>query len=158
MTTTKLTAKNARPAADYQEALVRVDDFQHPQGWVPPASATDRSRQCCEQLEAGQVLFMDRIPYFFPQADREFLLSQRQSGSRLHKNVPYRPLQDVLRGAAGDASDQARLHDIMRRYSAEVARFLGQLLQPYAAHWTLDYAGFSARGGAGPRSSSPQTQ
>jgi hypothetical protein len=109
---------------------------------MPASAAAARSRQCCEQLEGGQVLFMDRIPYFFPQADREFLLSQRQSESRLHKNVSYRPLQDVLRGAAGDAEEQKRLHDIMRRYSAEVAKFLGALLQPYAAHWALDYASY----------------
>jgi hypothetical protein len=51
-------------------------------------------------------------------------------------------VQDALRGAAGDGQEQERLHDIMRRYSAEVARFLGQLLQPYAAHWKLDYASF----------------
>jgi hypothetical protein len=93
-------------------------------------------------LEAGKVLFLERMPFLFPQPDRDFLLLQRQSGSRLHKNVSYRPLQDVLRGAAGSGEEQARLHDIMRRYSAEVARFLGQLLQPYAAHWTLDYASF----------------
>lgn len=142
MTTNFAAAANARPVADHQEALVRVDDFQYPQGWIPPAAAAARSRQCCEQLEAGKVLFLDRIPYFFPQVDREFLLSQRQSGSRLHKNVSYRPQQDVLRGAAGDGAEQVRLHDIMRRYSAEVTRFLGQLLQPYAAHWTLDYASF----------------
>jgi hypothetical protein len=141
--TSNLTAtENARPAADQQQALIRVDDFQYPQGWNPPGAAADRSRQCCEQLEAGKVLFMDRIPYFFPQADREFLLSQKQSESRLHKNVSYRPLQDVLRGAAGGVEDQTHLHDIMRRYSAEVARFLSQLLQPYAAHWTLDYASY----------------
>jgi hypothetical protein len=142
ITTNQTAAGQARPVADHQDALVKVDDFQYPQGWAPPAAAAARSRQCCEQLEAGKVLFLDRIPYFFPQADREFLLSQRQSESRLHKNVSYRPHQDVLRGAASGAEDQERLHDIMRRYSAEVARFLGQLLQPYSAHWVLDYASF----------------
>jgi hypothetical protein len=128
--------------ADDPAALFRVDDFQYPQGWIPPGAAPTRARQCCEMLEAGKVLFLETMPYFFPQADREFLLSQRQSGSRLHKNVSYRPVQDALRGAAGDGQEQERLHDIMRRYSAEVARFLGQLLQPYAAHWKLDYASF----------------
>jgi hypothetical protein len=142
MTTNLTSSVSASPSAAQQDALVRVDDFQYPQGWMPASAAAARSRQCCEQLEGGQVLFMDRIPYFFPQADREFLLSQRQSESRLHKNVSYRPLQDVLRGAAGDAEEQKRLHDIMRRYSAEVAKFLGALLQPYAAHWALDYASY----------------
>jgi len=143
MTTTEHSAAaKVRPVSDHMEALARVDDFQYPQGWVPPGTAAVRTHECCEQLEAGKVLFFDRIPYFFPQADREFLLSQRQSESRLHKNVSYRPRQDVLRGAASGAQDGERLHDIMRRYSAEVARFLGQLLQPYSAHWSLDYASF----------------
>jgi hypothetical protein len=141
--TTNLTATaTARTAPDAEEALVRVDDFQFPQGWANPAEAAARSRQCCEHLEAGKVLFLDRIPYSFPLEDREFLLSQRQSESRLHKNVSYRPAQDVLRGAAGDAADQDHLHDVMRRYSAEVVKFLQQLLQPYAGDWTLDYASF----------------
>jgi hypothetical protein len=140
-TLTPATAPNTVPVATSPSALVRVDDYVPSQGWARPEEAALRSRQCCEQLEAGKVLYLDRIPYHFPQADREFLLSQRQSGSRLHKNISYRPHQDVLRGAASDA-DEKRLHDIMRRFSGEVAGFLGKLLQPYAAHWTLDYASF----------------
>jgi len=139
--TTNLTAAANAPS-DHPEALVKIDDFQYPQGWTPPGIAAARTRRSCEQLEAGKVLFFDRIPYFFPQADREFLLSQRLSESRLHKNVSYRPRQDVLRGAASGAEDQERLQDIMRRYSAEVTRFLGQFLQPYAEHWSLDYASY----------------
>jgi hypothetical protein len=141
MTTNLSAAANTRPVAPQQQALVRVDDYQYPQGWVPPEAAK-RSRQCCEQLETGKVLFFDRIPYNFPQADREFLLMQKQSDSRLHKNVSYRPAQDVLRGAASSGEDEARLHEIMRRFSTEVTKFLSQLLQPYAAHWTLDYASY----------------
>jgi len=137
--TTNMMTTNPIAVPKY-DVLTCVDDFQFPGGWTSSGAA--RARQCCEQLEAGQVLFFDRIPYAFPQADREFLLSQRQSDSRLHKNVSYRPLQDVLRGSAAGAKEQEQLHDIMRRYSAEVTRFLGQLLQPYAAQWSLDYASF----------------
>lgn len=129
-----------RAVVDPKSVLVRVDDFEYPAGWA--ANGPARARQCCEQLEAGKVLFLDRIPYLFPKADREFLLSQKQSGSRLHKNVSYRPHQDVLRGAASGGQAEEMLHDIMRRYSAEVANFLAKLLQPYAAHWTLDYASY----------------
>jgi hypothetical protein len=142
MTTNAVAAASPRPTSTSQPTLVKIEDFLPQQGWVPPSAAATRSRECCEQLEAGKVLFMDRIPYVFPKADREFLLSQRQSGSRLHKNVSYRPRQDVLRGAAASPEDEERLHDIMRRYSAEVGRFLAGLLQPYAAHWTLDYASY----------------
>lgn len=142
MMTTNPIAEKAAPPAGLDEAVVRISDFQHPQGWVPAAAGAARARQSCEQLEAGRVLFLEGIPYSFPKEDREYLLSQKQSGSRLHKNISYRPHQDVLRGAAAGGEEERRLHDIMRRYSAEVAHFLGRLLQPYAAHWMLDYASF----------------
>jgi hypothetical protein len=122
--------------------LVRIDDYQFPDGWSKTVDAAARSRQCCEQLEDGRVLCFDRLPFLLLQEDQDFLLSQRQSGSRLHKNVSYRPAQDVLRGAAGGPADTASLHDIMRKYSAAVTRFLTRLLAPYAADMALDYASF----------------
>jgi hypothetical protein len=124
------------------DVLVRVNDFKLPPGWSPPSAAASRARQCCEHLEDGRILFFDGIPFVFPPEDREFLLSQRQSGSRLHKNVSYRPRQDVLRGAAGDRDDVDRLHKVMRRYSREVTDFLRHLLLPYAEHLQLDFASF----------------
>lgn len=124
------------------DALEAIEDYQHPEGWMSPGQADVRARECCARLEEGKVLFFDRIPFDFPQVDRDFLLSQRQSDSKLHKNVSYRPRQDVLRGAAGERGAVERMHQIMRRYSAEVTRFAGELLAPYAAHWTLDYASF----------------
>ncbi len=132
----------ATPGEMTSEVLVPVEDYQYPAGWMAPGQAGARARQCCALLEAGKVLYFDRVPFEFPAADREFLLSQRQSGSKLHKNVSYRPLQDVLRGAAGKGSEVERLHQIMRRHSAETTRFAGELLAPYAAKWSLDYASF----------------
>jgi hypothetical protein len=49
----------------------------------------------------------------------------------------------VLRGfSSSQAEETKRLHEIMRRYSAEVTRFLSEFLSPYAAHWSLDFASF----------------
>ena len=138
----QVSSENAPPAGDSPEVLVRVDQYASPAGWSKPAEAAARSRQCCQQLEEGRVLCFDRLPYALSQEDQEFLLSQRQSGSRLHKNVSYRPSQDVLRGAAGGARETARLREIMRAYSQQVTRFLKQLLAPYAAEMALDYASF----------------
>ncbi|MCU1253775.1 MAG: hypothetical protein JWM83_74, partial [Candidatus Angelobacter sp.] len=45
----------------------------------------------CDQLERGKVLFFSHVPFEFSDADREFLLSQKQTGSRFHKNISYRP-------------------------------------------------------------------
>ena len=78
------------------DVLVPIKDFQIASGWASPASAGARARQCCEQLEEGRILFFDRIPFVFFKEDREFLLSQRQSGSGLHKNIPF--LAKVLYG------------------------------------------------------------
>jgi hypothetical protein len=132
----------APPVGEAQEVLVRVDQYVFPKGWSTPAEAAERARQCCEQLEDGRMLCFDHLPYVFSKEDQEFLLSQRQSGSRLHKNVSYRPSQDVLRGAAGGQKETGRLHEIMRQYSQEVTRFLKQLLTPYAKEMTLDYASY----------------
>jgi hypothetical protein len=137
-----VSAENAPADEGAQEVMVRVDQYGFPAGWSKPAEAAARARQACEQLEDGRILCFDRLPYLLFKEDQEFLLSQRQSESRLHKNVSYRPSRDVLRGAAGEPKEKARLHEVMRKYSQEVTRFLKQLLTPYAVEMALDYASF----------------
>lgn len=143
MTTTEMRNRtDASFRSPEEDVLAQVEDFGFPQGWANATMAPKRSSQCCELLELGKILWFDTIPYDFPKEDQQFLLSQRQSDSRLHKNVSYRPAKDVLRGASGPSADVARLHRVIRRYSGEVTSFLSKLLAPYAAHWTLDYASF----------------
>jgi hypothetical protein len=141
-TTDMPTTGTARAIPTSADVLVRINDFKHPPGWSPPADAAVRGKQCCEQLEDGRILYFDGVPFAFPREDREFLLSQRQSGSRLHKNVSYRPRRDVLRGAAGDREEVARLQEVMRRYSQQVTEFLRHLLVPYAKLLDRDYASY----------------
>ena len=118
-------------------------DYNPTKGWGDPARGETRSRWCCEQLEEGQILYFEGIPYDFPEADREFLLQQRQGDSRLHKNISYRPRQDMLRGSVTDKpEDTERLHKIMRHFSEEVVKLLTRVLAPYAKHWALDYASY----------------
>ena len=120
-----------------------VADYHFPGGWAQPAHSTARARWACEQLEGDRILFFRGLPFNFPEVDREFLRGQRQGSPRLHKNISYRPLQDRLKGSAGDdPAETGRLHHLMRNYSREVVRFLGELLAPYAAHWQLDFASF----------------
>ena len=131
----------AKSAADTH--WVRITDYDAQHGWGDAAQSAARSRWCCEQLETGQILYFDGIPYDFPQTDRDFLLQQRQSGSRIHKNISYRPKQDVLRGSVADSQeDIERLHGIMRHFSEELTGLLSRVLNPYAAHWSLDYASY----------------
>ena len=120
-----------------------VTEYTFPQGWNDPARSDELSRKYCEALEDGDIVVFPANPFEFSKDDREFLLSQKQSGLKVHKNVSYRPSQDLLRGDACETPEEnQRLHDIMRRYSREVTRFLTQFLAPYASHWTLDFASY----------------
>ncbi len=138
----KIPTADARPNRALPDVLAPIEDYQFPEGWINPDRAAARARECCTLLEEGKILYFDTIPFDFSAADREFLLSQRQSGSKLHKNISYRPKQDILRGAAGTAEENDRLHQIMRRFSAETTRLCKEVLAPYAAQWSLDYASY----------------
>ncbi len=91
---------SAPPSAGVLDVLERVEDYHFPGGWESPANAGTRAGECCQKLEEGRILCFERMPFLLIEEDMEFLLSQQQSGSRLHKNISYRPSQDVLRGAA----------------------------------------------------------
>ena len=113
-----------------------------PQGWSSQADATARACQCCEQLERGAILFFRRPPFPLAEDDCNFLISQRHIDSRLHKNISYRPGEDVLRGFSDGPENENRLHQIMRAYSGAVIGFIGSFLTPYAGKFQLDYASF----------------
>lgn len=102
-------------------------------------------REWCAALEAGQVLYFPETPVPISPADLELLRGQRQTDSRLHKNISYKPQSDALNGVdAGSAPAQAveQLHAALRRYSESVTEFLARFLGPYRQRWVLDYASF----------------
>jgi hypothetical protein len=121
---------------------ILVEDYKLPIGWVQPDGQEERARAYCEMLESGQLLFFRELPYLLPASERQFLLSQEWAELRLHKNISYRPGEDVLKGVAGDAETTERVLNIMRSYSRAVIDFVGNFLSPYAGKWTLDYASF----------------
>jgi hypothetical protein len=121
---------------------ILVEDYRQGTGWVRGEQREARSRAYCELLEKGQILFFREPPFGFPAADQEFLLAQEWTDLRLHKNVSYRPSEDVLRGISGDSGTVERVHSIFRNYSAQVVKFLSEFLSPYAGRWALDFASF----------------
>jgi hypothetical protein len=122
---------------------VEVNDFHRPDGWTPDVDGNQRAREYCELLERGGLVYFQDSPFDLPAEDREFLLSQKQSAFKGHKNISYRPSQDLLRGAAEESPEAAtKLHDVMRRYSGQVTQFLSKFLAPYAPHWNMDFASF----------------
>lgn len=122
---------------------INVNDFQHPTGWIGVPNVKERAKWYCRQLEQGEILFFPELPFDLPETQREFLLTQRQESSRYHKNISYRPNQDVLRGfSSASPEDVTRLRSIMREYSRQVTSFLSRFLSPYAERWSLDFASF----------------
>jgi hypothetical protein len=106
---------------------------------------SDQARAWCQQLEAGEILFFPRTPIEIAPEDLAFLLGQQQTGSKLHKNIAYKPNLDTVSGLdAGTAGEEEvkRLQAIMRKYSQDVTQFLGRFLSPYQGRWQLDYASF----------------
>jgi hypothetical protein len=122
---------------------IEVTDYQPADGTFSSREGTDRSKWYCQKLEEGNIIYFNGVPFDFPQADREFLLGQRQSGFKAHKNISYRPTQDALRGDAADnAEEHRRLQEIMRNYSRNLVGFASKFLAPYANKWKLDFASF----------------
>lgn len=121
-------------------SLLEITDYDL-EGWHERENKKERAENVCRKLESGEVLYFNGIPFDFPEADREFLLSQRQTASVFHKNISYRPKKDVLRGVSSK-SDAGRLREIMKHYSAEVTKFISDFLIPYAGKMDLDFASF----------------
>ena len=117
-----------------------IDDYQAGK-WQGGADPAARSRQYCAQLEAGKILYFSTPPFDLPQSEVEFLISLKPADSLLHKNISYRPESDVLRGLSDDAN-QARVHEIMRKYAAAVRTFVESFLAPYKGQFQMDYASF----------------
>lgn len=129
------------PTTTLSTACLAVADYRLPHGWSGDASS--RARDYCRALEQGSILYFEQAPFELPEGDREFLISQRQSGSRFHKNISYRPRKDILRGTSSEsAEDSARLQRIMREYSAHVTAFVRNFLAPYSVGLQLDFGSF----------------
>ena len=102
-------------------------------------------RAWCAALEAGGVLYFPKTPVPLPPSDVEVLLGRQQTGSRLHKNISYKPDSDLLGGVDRKETPPAeieQLHAIMRRYSSSVADFLSKFLASYESQWRRDYASY----------------
>jgi len=121
---------------------ILVEDYRRGAGWGNSDQREARARKYCEMLESGQILMFRELPFELPAEDQKFLLEQEWAELRMHKNVSYRPDEDVLRGVSGGAATVQRLQEILRNYSAEVVAFLTKFLAPYTRDWTVDFASF----------------
>lgn len=104
-----------------------------------------QARAWCRRLEGGDILYFPQTPIHIQPKDLSFLLGQQQTGSKLHKNIAYKPSLDSVTGldaGTAGAEELKQLQAIMRKYSQDVTRFLTAFLSPYKGRWQLDYASF----------------
>jgi len=120
-----------------------INDYKFPGGWSGDAASS--SAEVCRRLERGEIIFFSGIPFDLPREHQEFLLAQKQAGSRFHKNISYRPKSDEIRGVDREGNEDAghqQLQGDMRAYSTDVTHFVKQLLAPYSQKLKLDFASF----------------
>ena len=102
-----------------------------------------KSLKYCRELEKGNILFFPKPPFDFPQEEIDFLLAQRQGGSKGRKNIAYKPQFDrITNHMCSSAQEAERMREILRNYSERVTAFLTDLLPAYAPKWKHDYASF----------------
>jgi hypothetical protein len=93
-------------------------------------------------LEIGEVLYFPSTPFDLPEADRAFLLGQKQS-TAFHKNISYRPKEDRVKGIdQKDPEARDRTRQVMGDYSRRAIAFMAGFFPRYAASWRIDYASF----------------
>ena len=111
----------------------------------------EQGRWYCDHLERGKILFFRGMPFEVPDSAIKFLLGHGESASTLHKNISYRPANDVVKGSDLKGADRDHLHAVMRTFSREVTAFITQFLPPYGGKMKLDYASFRPEQEAGRR-------
>jgi len=113
------------------------------------AYAPEQGRWYCDHLERGKILFFRGMPFELPDSAIKFLLGHGQSASTLHKNISYRPANDVVKGSDLKGADRDHLQAVMKTFSREVTAFITQFLPPYGGTMKLDYASFRPEQEAG---------
>lgn len=119
---------------------LKVEDYTA-NGWSSTVDGSMQARHYCSELERGAILFFPQPPFPLPSAGIRSLISLTPTNSRLHKNISYRPEQDVLRGY-DDPENRPRVHITIRAYAMQVREFVLDFLAPYAGKFQTDYTSF----------------
>ena len=102
----------------------------------------ERALRHCERLENGDIFLLKQSPLLPPERECAFLFKVRQTDSRYHKNIAYRPSQDRLTGFSGSGTDAGRLQRVLRAHSQRAQQLVTKLFAPYAQLWQCDLTSF----------------
>ncbi len=110
------------------------------EGGLSEATASDDHYR---GLETGDILYFPKTPFTLTAEERAVLLAQKQIDASYHKNISYRPNQDLLKGVdQKDRHERDRMHEVMRAYSERAIAFMARFLSRYARDWKIDFASF----------------
>ena len=122
---------------------------KHYQVFLPDGSSVkvngelQSSKQACEFLEAGGIIYFPESPFKRSSEDTEFLLHQNQKDASYHKNIAYRPQEDRITGAKNySQQDMDRLRSILREFTKQSEELVDTLLSPYAGNYSKDFASY----------------
>lgn len=121
--------------------LIQVAEYSR-NGWNDSAKKDLLSRDYCQKLEEGNILFFPAIPFNLPSEDKNYLLNVKQTNAAYHKNIAYRPKEDRVTGFDKGVAAPDELRRIMRDFSKNVTRFFSEFLIPFTRSWKMDYASF----------------
>jgi 3-deoxy-D-manno-oct-2-ulosonic acid (Kdo) hydroxylase len=99
---------------------------------------TDAGTQLSFRLEAGEIVCFPEPPaQLLPDADREFLMGQRVTGSSA-RHIVVDPASAMVHHAAGsDAESSTRLVQVFERFSTKATAWMTGLLPSYAPAWQI---------------------
>jgi hypothetical protein len=118
--------------------LLELKDYGE-SGWLG-ADAAARSRFYCDQLERGEILFIDGARFRVAETDRVALMKAAPASLR-QKNISYAPSSGAVGGLRGAPTDQG-FASAFASYSAHAIQFCSNLLAPYSASWRVELASF----------------
>lgn len=98
-------------------------------------SGTADSKPLADRLERGEIVYFSSCPVALPEnAQRQFLLEQRVSGSARH--ILYDPQSTEVHHLAGnEPAQQTKLADFFGAYQRQATDWLGGILPRYARAW-----------------------
>jgi hypothetical protein len=109
-------------------------------GFSPDETSEPAGPTAAERLERGALLSFSPCPFALPEAEvRDFLCAQRLEPGHLF--MDFDPGSGRILGVAAPA-DAERLRLLLARCVAPAARWLAELVPPYAASWQLERLAF----------------
>lgn len=117
--------------------MYRIVELPH-NGWSPAIEA-EESLRIAGELELGKLIYLPKLAFDIPAADKRFLDTSWLSGT--HKSLSYEPERAAatggVRGAQGDIADLTAMAAMIGRFQKEALALVHALFPRYSPHLRL---------------------